>query len=177
VIIKISRLTDSFLVSYLLIFGHCTGTVHLSKKFKDETIDITFDCQDEAEMDMEDEAIDQAADTEDDEDMPEMEYGINFEVTITKPNGTKMVIACAASQKLVINTVRHIDADKDVADQELYGGPVFDHLDEQLQDAFHAYLSDRNVDEDLCFFILSFSREKEQKEYGAWLNKLLVFAE
>jgi complement component 1 Q subcomponent-binding protein len=151
----------------------------LKRQFKDETIEINFDCQDEAEVDMDEEAMEAASSDEGDneDEEPQQEYGINFEVKITKPSGDMMVVMCAASEKLIISSVRHIAAGKDLSDQDLYGGPVFDHLDDKLQDAFYAYLSDRNIDEDLCYFIMSYSREKEQKEYQFWLQKLLKFSE
>jgi complement component 1 Q subcomponent-binding protein len=151
----------------------------LKRQFKDETIEITFDCQDEAEVEMDEEAMEAASSGEGDEEeeAPQQEYGINFEVKITKPSGDMMSLMCTASEKLDIVSVRHIGAGKDSDDQDLYNGPVFDHLDEKLQDAFYAYLSDRNIDEDLCYFIMSYSRDKEQKEYQIWLQKLLKFSE
>jgi complement component 1 Q subcomponent-binding protein len=151
----------------------------LKRQFKDETIEINFDCQDEAEIEMDEEAMERASTGggDDEEEEPQTEYGINFQIKITKPSGDMMNIMCAASEKLIITSVRHIAAGKDSADQDLYGGPVFDHLDEKLQDAFYAYLTDRNIDEDLCYFIMSYSREKEQKEYQNWLQKLMKFSE
>lgn len=149
----------------------------MKRKFKDEAIEVTFDCQDEADIEMDEEAMESSADGDDDDEGPEAEYGINFEVKITKPSGDMMVVVCTASQKLEVTSVRYIPTGKDPTDQDLYNGPVFDHLDDKLQDAFYAYLSDRNIDEDLCYFILSYSRDKEQKEYQNWLQKLLAFTE
>ena len=40
-----------------------------------------------------------------------------------------------------------------------------------------AYLADRNIDEDMSFFILSYSENKEQREYMNWLKKFMMFVD
>ena len=153
------------------------GVVKLEQKYKGETIEITFDCQDEEELDMSEEQMEQAAAVEGDEDegaVADLDVGVNFDVVITKKEG-KMVVSCTASQSLAINQVRYVPNGKALEDTEMYGGPIFDQLDNELQDAFYAYMAERSVDEDLCFFILAHSGLKEQKEYVHWLNKMLDF--
>ena len=154
------------------------GVVKLESKYKGETIEVTFDCQDEEEMDPSEEEMEEmaanAGGDDDDGPLAEGDVGINFDVVIAKKEG-KVVVSCTAAQHLHIKQVRHVAAGKNVEDQELYGGPRFDLLDEELQDAFYAYLADRGINEDLCFFILAHSGVKEQKEYETWLNKLLDF--
>lgn len=156
------------------------GVVKLEGKYKGESIEVIFDCQDEEEMDLSEEAMERATaegdDNEqgDEDDGEHLDIGINFDVTIGKKDG-KMVVSCTAAQSFRINQVRYVSAGKDLADQELYGGPTFEQLDETLQDAFYAYLAERGINEDLSFFILAHSGLKEQKEYENWLNKLLDF--
>ena len=152
------------------------GVVKLEQKYKGETIEVTFDCQDEEELDMSEEQMEQAAAVEGDEDgaVADLDVGVNFDVVITKKEG-KMVVSCTASQSLAINQVRFVPNGKALEDTEMYGGPIFDQLDNELQDAFYAYLAERSVDEDLSFFILAHSGLKEQKEYVHWLNKMLDF--
>ena len=91
---------------------------------------------------------------------------------------------CVASEQLQVDAVQYISAKDskkgDTAadvDSTLYGGPAFDHLDENLQNAFLDYLEDRRVDEDLSFFVLAYARHKEQTEYVNWLHKVLEFAD
>jgi complement component 1 Q subcomponent-binding protein len=163
------------------------GVVKLEGKYKGESIEVTFDCQDEEDMDMTDEAMERAtamddderSQAEDDDDIVEnVNIGINFDVTITKKDESKgkMVVSCTAAQSLSIQQVRYVPAGKELSDQELYGGPTFDQLDESLQDAFYTYLAERGINEDLSFFILAHSGLKEQKEYENWLNKLMEFS-
>lgn len=157
-----------------------------------DIIEISFDCQDEAETD--DSLDDLAASMQEKEgqdgeegDMeePVMSFGINFTATITKKNGDQLLLECVASEQLQIDNVQFIPAQHAMksespvgdVDGTLYGGPVFEHLDESLQDAFYDYLEDRFIDQDLCFFVLSYARHKEQKEYVNWLNKVLEFVD
>ena len=69
------------------------------------------------------------------------------------------------------------NANADDEEIEAYGGPVFDQLEESLQDAFYDYLEDRGINDDMCFFVLTYSGHKEQQEYKYWLNNLLQFVE
>ena len=58
----------------------------------------------------------------------------------------------------------------------MYGGPVFDQLEDTLKDAFYEFLGDRKIDNDLAFFVLAYSRDKEQREYMHWLSNVIRFA-
>ena len=169
-----------------------------------ESIEIVFDCQDEAEGDgmdgmdafegLSDLANGANGDTnspsgfgeDDDEDADDIGFGINFNVAISKPNGDQLLIDAVAGQQLDIQGIQYVSAENNKTlqsgsdgeiDHELYGGPVFDQLDEGLQDAFYDYLEDRHIDDDLCFFVLSYARHKEQAEYVNWLQNVLKFAE
>ena len=62
-----------------------------------------------------------------------------------------------------------------VPDDSTYNGPAFDNLSESLQDAFVNYLEDRKINSDLCHFIISYSQDKEQREYVHWLTNLVKF--
>jgi len=106
----------------------------------------------------------------------EPEIGIKFSVIISKGSEQVIVEAVAADQ-MIIKNVQFIPSGKKADDSSLYTGPVFDNLDESVQDAVYAYLEERGIDENLNTFVLSHSRQKEQKEYVNWLHKLLDFSE
>ena len=162
------------------------GIVTLERKFKGETIEIVFDCQDEVDEDEDalgeymdfvmDEDEEKRGNDEEEEEESESFVGINFNVIISKGK-EKMMMNCVASKNLRIENAQFIPAGKEIDDDNLYGGPLFYQLDESLQEAFKSYLSDRKIDEDLCYFILAYSRSKEQKEYVNWLEKMLDFTE
>jgi complement component 1 Q subcomponent-binding protein, mitochondrial len=164
------------------------GVVKLSSKFSggkggDEEVTITFDCQDEAEMDgMDLEALSSLAESMEDDDEDDdnedtvLDFGINMKVNIAKKDGSKLVVDCICAKELQIESVQYVPAAlSEKKDEELYGGPVFDQLDESVQDAFYEYLADRKIDNDLSFFVLAYSRDKEQKEYMNWLTQVMDF--
>ena len=152
----------------------CTGIVKLERKNKDETIVVTFDCQDEEEMEMTEEQMEHSLQDAGEEKGEEIGTGINFTVSIDK-SGNKMIASCTAGVDVQVNEVRYVPTGKDPDDEDLYAGPVFHELDEELQDSFYTYLADRKVDQDLAFFVVAHSQNKEQKEYVNWLNKLVDF--
>lgn len=157
--------------------------VTLIRSFKNESIEILFNCQDEGDYNDHDEerqdhnATDSDDDKEDDDTAEEDEepYGINFKVIITKNGGDKMIFQCAAFDRVNINGVRYVPTGSDISDDNLYAGPVIDHLDGELFKAFYAYLADRAIDDDLANFITAYSQDKEQNEYAHWLRQLADF--
>ena len=56
-----------------------------------------------------------------------------------------------------------------------YTGPMFDSLDEKLQDTVLSYLKNLGVDEDLAVFIESSSVNQEQQLYKKWLKDFREF--
>ncbi|CCA75990.1 related to mitochondrial p32 family protein, partial [Serendipita indica DSM 11827] len=58
-----------------------------------------------------------------------------------------------------------------------YAGPMFDHLDQSLQEAFEEYLKARKVDSDLALFIPEYAAWKEQQEYVSWLDGVKNFVQ
>lgn len=152
----------------------------MKREHKNESIEIIFDCQDEADGDDSDDVDEEEEPAEEEKSDEEVEEsaglsGINFKAIITKPSGEKIVLQCAAFETIKVNGVRHISADKEMKDTTLYSGPVFDYLDDELQDAFYSYLSDRKIDDDLAHFITTYATEKEQNEYAHWLRQLAAF--
>lgn len=147
------------------------SVVKLTRKYKDETIEVKFDVQD-VEMDEEAEIPEDAAEDEE----IESPMGLNFEVKVNK-NGHSVIFDMFASDALSIRNVRYLDAAHGEAEEEglLYQGPVFNELAEELQAGFYEYLTERSVDDDLSFFVLAYSREKEQREYVHWLKSLKDF--
>lgn len=59
--------------------------------------------------------------------------------------------------------------------QALYGGPVFQDLDEDLQVLFERYIEERGITTDLALFIPNYVQYKEQKEYMKWLENVHDF--
>lgn len=66
-------------------------------------------------------------------------------------------------------------AEADWARRGAYGGPVFQDLDEELQNKFHEFLEERGFTSDLANFIRPYVEFKEQKEYMGWLDSAASF--
>ena len=145
------------------------GMVRLVKQHGDETIEVQFDVQD-----VDDNGMDEMDQEDEDEEIPSS-MGINFQVTIKK-GGDAIVVNAFASDAMNIQNIRFCEAKHaSLKEEELYEGPSFEELEESLQAAFYEYLTERNIDDDLSFFVLAYSRDKEQREYTNWLNKLQNF--
>ncbi|KAI6245511.1 Mitochondrial acidic protein MAM33 [Erysiphe necator] len=61
--------------------------------------------------------------------------------------------------------------------QDLYAGPVFTNLDEELQVLFERYLDERGINTALAIFVPEYINMKEQKEYARWLKNVKEFVE
>jgi len=95
------------------------------------------------------------------------------EFAITVEGGEFMidsVVYCKDSSLMAEET-----AESDWKRKGLYGGPVFQELDEELQDLFAKYLEERGFDESLADFIPRYVELKEQKEYEGWLKGVRDF--
>ena len=61
--------------------------------------------------------------------------------------------------------------------QDLYVGPPFGNLDEDLQVLLERYLDERGINGTLAVFVPDYIDVKEQKEYLQWLENVKSFVE
>ena len=108
-----------YIITRLKLFG-IVGYVYLTRKFNDEHIVVQFDCQNEAEADELNDGDFSEGDTEDEENIA-VNYGINFEVIITR-NESKLVIDCVASKDLKVTNIQHVPKGRVHDEKELYSG-------------------------------------------------------
>ncbi|KAI8382284.1 mitochondrial glycoprotein [Blakeslea trispora] len=59
--------------------------------------------------------------------------------------------------------------------QDLYMGPVYEELEEELQTTFSRYLEERGIDTALATFLPDYIDYKEQQEYVHWLRNVNDF--
>lgn len=62
-------------------------------------------------------------------------------------------------------------------ERDLYPGPGFGTLDEDLQLLMEQYLEERGINSALALFVPDYMDLKEQKEYLAWLSKVKGFVD
>ncbi len=68
-------------------------------------------------------------------------------------------------------------ADVAHAAQDIYPGPPFGSLDEDLQILLERYLEERGITQALAVFVPDYMDVKEQKEYLAWLDNVKGFVD
>mmetsp|Transcript_11728 Transcript_11728/g.23682 ORF Transcript_11728/g.23682 Transcript_11728/m.23682 type:complete len:237 (-) Transcript_11728:146-856(-) len=143
-------------------------TVTITREYNDERIEVSFDIQDTADaMD------DQIVDLENADNVTPGAVMIPIEIKIIKGDDT-LIIDATASDYLDIIRVSH--EDPEVADMpDKWLGPDFQFLGDDLQEAFFNLLEERQIDKDLCFFILAYTYKKENREYLHWLDKMKQF--
>lgn len=156
--------------------------VVLEGEVKGDSIRIKFDTQDIVEIeddymgDDEDEEgeIPEEEEEEDEEDHDELP-GIRLLAEITRDN-QGLQFECVASSNLAIERVRYLgDFAKEAKNEDLYFGPNFVDLELDLQEAFHKYLLDRHIDDELAQFVTQYADLKEQREYLGFLESAASF--
>mmetsp|Transcript_18331 Transcript_18331/g.19099 ORF Transcript_18331/g.19099 Transcript_18331/m.19099 type:complete len:257 (-) Transcript_18331:129-899(-) len=158
------------------------GNVILERTYKGEHITVSFDCQDVMDDVQDESQYNNFGDQEEtefngenleNEEFPPNKFGINFEVTVKKHN-SKAIFYCVSSEdRVIIQNVTFVP--EGIDDSKAYSGPKYEDLDPTLRDAFQNYLTERKIDDDFAFYILSEARNKEEREYRNWLTGLADF--
>jgi len=134
---------------------------------------LQFHCQDT----MENPPFDDE-DTEE-QDMEESGVGLRFAVCLHK--GGKNVVVTCISENGVMNvenvTVRDAENVEEGLvprfDEDLYQGPQFSELADDLQEAFALFLQEEcGIDESIVCFVAMYADYKEQLEYVNWLRSV-----
>lgn len=108
-------------------------------------------------------------------------------VVIEKPNSGKGALNIEATlqdDQLAVENVYYFDS-AELAKEEsaetahkasnIYPGPPFGTLDEELQVLMERYLEERGVTADLAVFVPQYMDVKEQREYTNWLKNVKDF--
>ena len=117
---------------------------------------------------------------QDEEGEQEPSFPSHCYITVERPNkGALQIEAVAQDGMMVIENVYYYKDAKFVepksrADEEgardLYTGPPFGNLDEDLQLLFEKYLEERGINTTMALFVPEYIDFKEQREYLSWLN-------
>lgn len=126
-----------------------------------------------------------AADNEGEEADQEPSFPARVNIIIEKAGkGALAVETTAQDGNIVIENVYHyVDpshahaktAEKIAERQDLYVGPPFGNLDEDLQVLLEQYLDERGINTALAIFVPDYIDMKEQKEYLRWLSNVKDF--
>ncbi|CAK7197803.1 Mitochondrial acidic protein mam33 [Sporothrix eucalyptigena] len=178
--------------------------VVLRRTYGNEKITVTFSIADLANYDPEiydddaalgDEDIDgtgarkgeEGAEGEEDLDNESGPVPCRLSIVIEKPNqGALSVEATAQDGGLVVDNLYYYkdaahaheaSADTAHAAQQVYPGPAFGSLDEDLQVLLDRYLEERGITQALAVFVPDYLDAKEQREYLGFLNNLKKFVD
>ncbi|CAH8258751.1 unnamed protein product [Arabidopsis lyrata] len=58
-----------------------------------------------------------------------------------------------------------------------YGGPEFEELDDQLQDALYQFLEERGISDELAVFLHRYMKNKGKAEYVRWMESVKSYVE
>lgn len=120
-------------------------------------------------------------------DEEQQSFPARLNIIIEKPNKGALAIESVVQDGMVIiDNVYHytdaahahaLSADKVHERQDLYVGPPFGNLDEDLQVLLERYLDERGINSALAVFVPDYIDMKEQKEYLRWLSNVKSFVE
>jgi complement component 1 Q subcomponent-binding protein len=174
--------------------------VTLTRAFGDEKITITFsvadinNAEEEHGVDQELDALEKELQNEEsdikeedlDEEGPAI-FPVNCNIVIEKEGkgALSFDVVCDSGEFLISGILyceEGIKATSKTVDEawkrrELYSGPQFGHLDEDLQVLFERYLEERDINTALAMFIPSYIEYKEQRDYIGWLENVKKFVE
>jgi complement component 1 Q subcomponent-binding protein len=160
-------------------FFALAGSVKLTSTFKGENIVVSFDVQDEVLDESQNASFDEEGNFEGNEEGGEDgEPYVNRFIVEVKQDSRTLAFDCTAGSDVEIRNVQilgdnmHFGADNTA---ELYSGPNFADLDDNLREAFYEYLQARKIDADFSFFVQSYAHDKEQREYINWLKSVGEF--
>jgi complement component 1 Q subcomponent-binding protein len=125
----------------------------------------------------------------DNDDVEDEGAPINLTITIEKPTKNKGLLsidATANDGQIVVENMFYYDDVKiakgetgDAAQKrsELYPGPPFGSLDEDLQVLMDRFLEERGINQALAVFVPDYVDVKEQTEYVRWLGNVKAFVD
>lgn len=173
--------------------------VVLTRTYNNEKITVTFSIADianmENEMFDEDSALgdEEGAPSPENEEIDDADAGNEPNVTcrlniiVEKPGkGALNIDAIAQDASIIVENMYYYN-DPAVAHaatpeaehkgRDIYPGPPFGTLDEDLQLLMETYLDERGINSTLAVFVPDYMDVKEQREYLAWLNNVKGFVD
>jgi len=121
------------------------------------------------------------------EELDESSFPARVNVIIEKAGKGALAVETVAQDGMIVidNVYYYKDAayahaktaEKAHERQELYVGPPFGNLDEDLQVLLERYLDERGINTALALFVPDYIDMKEQREYLRWLSNVKGFIE
>lgn len=173
--------------------------VVLTRTYNNEKITVTFSIADianmENEMFDEDSALgdEEGARSQENEEIDDADTGNEPNVTcrlnivVEKPGkGALNIDAMAQDASIIVENMYYYNdpaiahaanPEAEHKGRDIYPGPPFGTLDEDLQLLMETYLDERGINSTLAVFVPDYMDVKEQREYLAWLNNVKGFVD
>jgi Mitochondrial glycoprotein len=162
-----------------------TAMTKLYKTIDAVKVQVCFHCQDATERMAEHDEDDVGGDNDaqDDEQREEEPASVRCTVSVTKAGKTMFMVCIAEDAMIRIQSTAMAGADQDIdvlhssgVNSNLYQGPEFAELAEDLQDAFHAYIEDSlGINADVAAYVIMQFDYKEQCQYVNFLQGTKTF--
>jgi len=176
-----------FLATCLEVFTLTVSSIRITFSIADlNNLDPEADYQDRAMGDEED--LDGEEKSENDgegHNEEEPSYPARVNVVVEKAGKGALAIETVAQDGMIVieNVYYYKDAahayaktvEKVHERQDLYVGPPFNNLDEDLQILLERYLEQRGINTALAIFVPDYIDMKEQREYLRWLSNVKDF--
>lgn len=117
----------------------------------------------------------------------EQSFPARLNVVVEKAGKGALAVECIAQDGMIVidNAYYFANAAHAMAKtpatiaerQDMYVGPPFGNLDEDLQILLERYLEERGINAALAIFVPDYIDMKEQKEYLRWLSNVKDFIE
>ncbi|GAX82239.1 hypothetical protein CEUSTIGMA_g9667.t1 [Chlamydomonas eustigma] len=163
------------------------NSFYLLKEHSKESIEIEVDLDNQPSDQLNDE--DEEGETsvlEGEEEMEDNSF-VRFKVSVSKGGSALLFVCESDGDTLAINHIafeRKVLSEEEEEEEEEeededgspdYTGPVFEELDDTLQQAFLDYLEERGVNAELGWYLKMMHEDKLASEYQAWLGKVKDF--
>ncbi|GBF94049.1 hypothetical protein Rsub_07317 [Raphidocelis subcapitata] len=147
-----------------------SNSITLARSFRGEDIYVEVDLDEQVA------AEDDQEEYEEDEDEGFVPTPVVFTVTVSKGDSL-LGFKCVGGGDYVRVTHVELDDAGEAANFAPYTGPVFDELDETLQQAFVDYLDERGVTPEFGSYLVELVADKLEVEYMNWLGRVRSFLE
>ncbi|KAJ1668248.1 Mitochondrial acidic protein mam33 [Coemansia sp. RSA 1813] len=168
--------------------------VVMTKQFGNESITVSFNVSEILNVDdpiadiavyRENEQGEPVKDAEKNADETPEDFPIFFTATFAKPGAPvlHMELECEEGE-IGIDRMKFISdeetaiantLEKDWQRKQVYCGPIFGQLSDDLKENVDEFLAERNIDTALTLFMLDYIEYKEQGEYLQWLKNFKKF--
>ncbi|KAJ2747438.1 Mitochondrial acidic protein mam33 [Coemansia sp. BCRC 34301] len=170
--------------------------VAMTKQYGSESITVSFDVSEILNIDdpiadisvyRESEQGDAVKEAEKkSEDTPE-DFPIFFTATFAKPGAPVLHMELESEDGIIgvdhmkflpsEEAATGVSLEKDWARKQVYCGPIFGQLSDDLKESVDEFLAERSIDTALTLFMQDYIEYKEQGEYLNWLKKFKTFVD